>query len=56
MKLDYKQIVDEVLSKNFWRRIIIMVFSSFILAFNYNMWHYSLLPSITHYLLVRQFD
>lgn len=37
MKLDYKKIVDEVLSKNFWKRIAIMVCSAFLLAFNYNL-------------------
>lgn len=37
MKFDYKKIVDEVCSKNFWKRIIIMSIGAFILAFNYNL-------------------
>ena len=37
MKFDYKKIIDEVCSKNFWPRIIIMLLSIFILAINYNL-------------------
>ncbi len=37
MKLDYKKIIDEVLSKNFWPRLIVVVLSILLLAINYNM-------------------
>lgn len=37
MKFDYKKIIDEVSSKDFWPRIIIMLLSIFLLAINYNL-------------------
>ncbi len=37
MKLDYKKIVDEVLSRNFWPRLVVVVLSILVLAINYNM-------------------
>lgn len=37
MKFDYKAIVDEVRSKNFWPRLFIMVLGVFILAVTYNI-------------------
>lgn len=37
MKFDYRKIVDEVCSKNFWTRVIIMIIGAFILAVNYNL-------------------
>ncbi len=37
MKFDYKAIVDEVRSKNFWPRLVIMVIGVFILAVTYNL-------------------
>lgn len=36
MKIDYKQITNEVFSKNFWSRLIVVVFSIFLLSINYN--------------------
>lgn len=37
MKFDYKKIIDEVCSANFWPRMIVMIISIFILAINYNL-------------------
>lgn len=37
MKFDYKELIDEVRSKNFWPRLLIMVFGVFILAVTYNL-------------------
>ena len=37
MKFDYKELVDEVRSKNFWPRLLIMVVGVFILAVTYNL-------------------
>ena len=37
MKFDYKALVDEVRSKNFWPRLFIMVLGVFILAVTYNI-------------------
>ena len=37
MKFDYKALVDEVRSKNFWPRLLIMVVGVFILAVTYNI-------------------
>lgn len=37
MKFDYKKIIDEVHSKDFWPRIIVMLISIFVLAINYNL-------------------
>lgn len=37
MKFDYKSIIDEVSSKNFWPRTIIVILSILLLAINYNM-------------------
>ena len=37
MKFDYKALVDEVRSKNFWPRLLIMVIGVFILAVTYNL-------------------
>ena len=37
MKFDYKQIIDEIRSKNFWPRILIMIGSVLILSLNYNI-------------------
>lgn len=36
MKFNYKELIDEVSSKNFWSRFLIMVISVFVLAINYN--------------------
>ena len=36
MKTSYKKIVEEVTSKNFWNRLLIMLFFEFLLALNYN--------------------
>lgn len=37
MKFDYKELVDEVRSKNFWPRLLIMFIGVLILAITYNM-------------------
>lgn len=37
MKFDYRKIIDEVFSKNFWPRIIVVIISIFFLAINYNV-------------------
>lgn len=37
MKFNYKKIIEDVISKNFWSRIIIMTISIFFLALNYNL-------------------
>ena len=37
MKFEYKKIIDEVCSKDFLRRVIIMIIGAFILAVNYNL-------------------
>ncbi len=37
MKFDFKEIIDEVTSKNFWPRLIVMVLSVFIVSLNYNI-------------------
>lgn len=37
MKFDYKEIIDEVGSKNFWPRLFVMIIGVFILAFTYNL-------------------
>lgn len=37
MKFDYKALIDEVRSKNFWPRLLIMVLGVFILAVTYNI-------------------
>lgn len=37
MKFNYKEIIDEVRSKNFWPRLLIMIFGVFLLAITYNM-------------------
>lgn len=37
MKFDFKEIINEVTSKNFWPRLLIMAISVFILALNYNI-------------------
>ena len=37
MKFDYKELIDEVRSKNFWPRLIIMILGVFILAVTYNL-------------------
>ena len=37
MNFDYKALIDKVLSKNFWPRILIMVFGALLLAINYNL-------------------
>ena len=42
MKFDYKELVDEVRSKNFWPRLFIMIFGVFLLATSYNIF---LLPN-----------
>lgn len=42
MKFNYKKIIEEVISKNFWSRILIMTISIFFLALNYNLF---LLPN-----------
>lgn len=42
MKFDYKSITNEICSKDFWSRLLVMAFSVFILAINYNLF---LLPN-----------
>lgn len=42
MKFDYKTIIDEICSKDFWPRNIIMILSILLLAINYNLF---LLPN-----------
>jgi len=37
MKFDYKELIDEVRSKNFWPRLLIMVFGVLLLAVTYNL-------------------
>lgn len=37
MKFDYKQIIDEVFSRNFWPRLLVTIIGSFVLAVNYNL-------------------
>lgn len=37
MKFDYKELIEEVSSKNFWSRLFIMVIGVFILAVTYNI-------------------
>ena len=37
MKFDYKKIVDEVFSNNFWPRFLITVIGAFVLAVNFNL-------------------
>ncbi len=37
MKFDYKQVIDEVFSKNFWPRLLVTIIGSFALAINYNL-------------------
>lgn len=37
MKFDYKKIVDEVCSKNFIPRVLVMIIAIFVLAINYNL-------------------
>lgn len=37
MKFDYKEIIDEICSKNFWPRLLIMFISVLILSLNYNI-------------------
>ena len=37
MKFDYKELIDEVHSRNFWPRLLIMIFGVFLLAITYNM-------------------
>jgi uncharacterized membrane-anchored protein YitT (DUF2179 family) len=37
MKFDFKEIINEVTSKNFWPRLIIMTISVFIVSLNYNI-------------------
>ena len=37
MKFDYKEIIDEVCSKNFWPRLIIMTISVFVVSLCYNV-------------------
>lgn len=37
MKFEYKKIIDEVCSKDFWKRVVIMIIGAFILAVNYNL-------------------
>jgi len=37
MKFDFKEIINEVTSKNFWPRLLIMTISVFIVALNYNI-------------------
>lgn len=49
MKFDYKELIDEVSSKNFWSRLFIMVVGVFILAVTYNtlLLHYDLVTGGT---------
>ena len=37
MKFDFKEIINEVTSKNFWPRLLIMTISIFIVSLNYNI-------------------
>ena len=37
MKFDYKEIIDEVCSKNFWPRLIIMTISVVVVSLCYNV-------------------
>lgn len=37
MMFDYRKIIDDVCSKDFWPRIIVMIVSIFVLAINYNL-------------------
>ncbi len=37
MKFDYKSIIDEVISKNFWPRFLVTVAGALVLAINYNL-------------------
>lgn len=37
MKFDYKKIMDEVFSQNFWPRLFVVILSILLLAINYNM-------------------
>lgn len=49
MKFDYKELIDEVQSKNFWPRLLIMIIGVFILAITYNifLFHYDLVTGGT---------
>lgn len=40
MKFDYKELIDEVRSKNFWPRLLIMVLGVFLLAVTYNLFFF----------------
>ena len=37
MKIDYKEIIDEVRSKNFWAKFIVLLIGSFLLSINFNL-------------------
>ena len=37
MKINYKELVDEICSKNFWKRFLILLIGTFLLAINFNM-------------------
>ena len=37
MKFNYKEIIDEVCSKNFWPRMIVMALSVFVVSLCYNV-------------------
>ena len=37
MKVNYKELIDEICSKNFWKRFVILLIGSFLLAINFNL-------------------
>ena len=37
MKIDYKALVDEIRSKNFWSKFVILLIGCFLLAINFNL-------------------
>jgi len=37
MKIDYKELIDEIRSKNFWAKFIVLLIGSFLLAINFNL-------------------
>ena len=36
MKFNYRELIDEVRSKNFWSRLIVVIICVLVLAINYN--------------------
>ena len=37
MKIDYKELIDDIRSKNFWAKFMILLLGSFLLAINFNL-------------------